>query len=252
VIDAVSGEADHVILEHEGAVNAVAFSPGGEQLATAGADGQIKVFVSADGRESKAYVTGAQPVTAVGWSRDGTRLAIGSDDGVVWIWDVKSGAVVETLEHPDLGPVFGVDWGPGDEAVAVVDGYGGLFTWSADGGALEEIARGAGAAWSVDWRPDGRYLLVGASGGAWIHRLSDGARLTLSFQEDGGEDVWMAFTDKGLFAGDEAAFRKLTFRVKDDLRAGAILPVEAMVDAFYREDLLVEFLGGEPIAPPGD
>jgi len=253
VLSATDGGIVLSSLEAEGAVNAISFAPDGARLASAGADGQVRIFVVADGTEARAFATGAAPVTALAWSADGTRLAVGADDGVVWIWNVETAAVEVTLDADGLGPVFGLDWSPLDARLAVVDAFGGLYLWSEqDGGALARVAGLGGTAWSVDWRPDGEFLLVGGPSGAWIHRLRDGARLTLEGAGPDGARTWLAFTDDGLFCGDQAAFPRLSFRVGDDLRAQALLPVEAMVELFYREDLLAEFLSGRPIVPPGN
>src|SRR5262249_49925080 len=67
---------------HAGGVLAVAFSPDGARLASAGADGVIHVW---DQRTSRALLTLRiqGTVTAVAFSPDGRRLASGSTGGTV-------------------------------------------------------------------------------------------------------------------------------------------------------------------------
>jgi hypothetical protein len=253
VFDAADGGTGFASLDHAGAVNAVGFSHDGARLATGGADGEVKVWEADDGRELRAFATGAVPVTALSWSPADARIAIGSDDGVVWIWNADSGEVDATVDREGLGAVLGLDWSSDGERIAIADERGGLLVWEPGSrDAVQEIDRAGVALWSVAWHPGGRYLLTGGTDGARIHRLSDGEQLLLASFERDGERVWLAHTGAGLFCGDEAAFGRLSFRVRDDLSAAALLPVEAMVEAFYREDLLAEFLAGASIAPPGE
>jgi len=50
-------------------------------------------------------------VNSVSWSPDGTRLASGSYDKTVRVWDVATGASVATLEG-HTGWVRSVSWSP--------------------------------------------------------------------------------------------------------------------------------------------
>jgi len=75
---------------HGAAIHAVAFSPDGAQLATAGGDGTVRRWDAATGAE-----TGPTIITpwalAVAFAPSGQRLATGGSDGRVRIWDAGSG-----------------------------------------------------------------------------------------------------------------------------------------------------------------
>jgi WD40 repeat protein len=53
----------------------------------------------------------------VSWSPDGSRIASGSDDSTVHVWDSRTGAVLSTLEgHSDR--VTTVSWSPDGSRIA--------------------------------------------------------------------------------------------------------------------------------------
>jgi WD40 repeat protein len=68
-------------------VTALAFAPGGRRFASAGEDGQVKLWdLSRAGRNPRALRAHAGPVEAVAFSSDGLRLLSAGQDGIVRIW----------------------------------------------------------------------------------------------------------------------------------------------------------------------
>lgn len=150
---------------------AAAFSPDGKTLASGG-DGRVELRDVADHKLRATFEqrdTSGQAVTGIpslAFSPDGELLAVGTDRGVVGLWDVAhrrqvgltrgdSGNTVESLAFSPDGKLFAT--GGGD----------GVRLWDADSGRerIEEVGVLDGEA-SIDhvaFSPDGRTL---ASAGA--------------------------------------------------------------------------------------
>ena len=86
--------------DHFALVQAIAFSPDGTRVATAGRDGKVKVW-SVSGDEAPLVISGnLGPVSGVALSPDGRRLAFCGEDKVVRVWDVQTGYEVLALQGP--------------------------------------------------------------------------------------------------------------------------------------------------------
>ena len=112
------------------------------------------------------------------FSPDGTRLASGSLDGTVKLWDVASRAEIATLEgHTDW--VWSVVFSPDGTKLASGSGDNTVKLW--DVATRENIATLEGHTdwvWSVVFSPDGTKLASGSGDGTIL--LWDGAEWTNS------------------------------------------------------------------------
>lgn len=90
VWDAATGRRVAALGGHAGAVLAVAFRPDGKALATAGADGVVRLWDLPGGTESAALRGHEGAVLAAAFSPDGKTLATGGQDGTVRLWDVPA------------------------------------------------------------------------------------------------------------------------------------------------------------------
>jgi WD40 repeat protein len=69
-------------------LKSAAFHPGGASLATAGGDGQVRLWDAATWKQRRAYDWGVGPLLEVAFSADGLKAACGGRSGKVVVWDV--------------------------------------------------------------------------------------------------------------------------------------------------------------------
>jgi WD40 repeat protein len=89
-------------------VNAVAWSPGGHQLASGSWDRTIRLREPKSG-ETVYVLTGHGGVTSVAWSPDGRKLASGSIYNVATLWNTNTRQLVQTLQG-HAGPLLSLAW----------------------------------------------------------------------------------------------------------------------------------------------
>jgi eukaryotic-like serine/threonine-protein kinase len=182
-------DAKSELSTHGDWVNDITFSPDGRLVAT-GSDDHTIALTGFERREVVRVLKGhTGPVLAIDFSPDGQLLASGGGDGSVKIWDVASGACLETLRimepphrnEPIGNPVRSVSFSRcGDLVMA------GSFTQSGGGIVafwgtrtfrclnVEKAHVGLGGVEALTMTPDGRgFITGGADGNATLWDLQD-------------------------------------------------------------------------------
>lgn len=99
---------------------------------------------------------------AIAWSPDSRRIATGSNDKTVRIWNLDgTGEPIVYRRHTN--GIFAIAWSPDGQRIASASSDQTVHVWNADGAGEPIVFKGHDAAVRVvAWHPDGKRLFTGA------------------------------------------------------------------------------------------
>jgi WD40 repeat protein/serine/threonine protein kinase len=226
----VASSREVAVLRHPGQPHSVAFSKDGKRLVTANAR-TIRCWNLAGSGEKIVLAGHDGGVPDLAFSPDDKLLASAGKDGLVKIWDPRTGEARHTLTSFRGHPVGTVAFSPDGRMLAAADWNATIRIWEV--GSWRELATShhefCGEIWQAAFSPDGQYFAVcGDPGGVvlWrvavprakdgkiaslelqrMARLSKRAALHLAFSPDSRLLAWVEWSDASLHFWDLANSR---------------------------------------------
>jgi len=165
------------------------FSPDGELVLTAGADGAARVWewASEPPRPRVLWSAGSRALTRAAFSPDGTRVVTAGADGVARILDRESGAELVVLRPPGSAPLSGAAFDRSGTLVATAGSDGVARLWDVESGRHLAVLepRNPLPLTTAAFSPDGRLVVTGGVDGfvrVWSRRGAEMTRVRLAAQ----------------------------------------------------------------------
>jgi WD40 repeat protein len=146
---------------HTDTITAIAFSPDGLLLASTARDKSVRLWNLKTGETVRTVTGSVEQLSSLGFSADGKRLAVGDVGLQVRVVEVATGAVLNTLAHPDQVAEVALN---ADGSLLAVAGL-------ADNGAVYELPKGTKKfefrGRTARFSGDGKTLLISSASGSF-------------------------------------------------------------------------------------
>jgi DNA-binding beta-propeller fold protein YncE len=147
---------------HISQVRALAFSPDGKTIASAGGNpaqfGEIKIWSVKERKELRTIRGHGDNIFALAFSPDGSKLATASYDRLIKIWDPQTGSELATLkDHTDA--VFALAFSPDGRRLASASADRTVKIWEvASGNRLFTLGDALDGLQTLAFHPNGKQL----------------------------------------------------------------------------------------------
>jgi serine/threonine protein kinase/Tol biopolymer transport system component len=152
----------HVLTNvHSGWVCSIAFRPDGQQIASAGEDGTVKIWQTDQGKLLKTLQGHEGMVKAVAFSPTGRKVASSATDKTLRIWDTAKGTLLQTITTGS--EVNGLVFSRSGQAVASAQADCNIRLWQISNGQQVSILTGhSDIVHAIALSPDGTSLISGS------------------------------------------------------------------------------------------
>jgi WD40 repeat protein/serine/threonine protein kinase len=173
VVDADTGKELVTFTGHKTSVAAIAFSPDGKRVVSAGGDEKVKIWDASTGEELLALDDHGHGHTSVAFSPDGKHVVAGNDHGMIKIWDAATGREVGPLH---AGGVTSLAYSPDGKRLAAANSTGGLSVLNVrDGKEVFSIRAHLGWIYGVAFSPNSKWVATGSGFGEDAVKIWDAA-----------------------------------------------------------------------------
>ncbi len=210
------GDRVYLYQGHTNVVDALAWSPSSQRLASASFDDTVQVWDALTGRNAFAYRGHTDQVWTVAGAPNGSMLASGGRDKTVQVWNAMNGSLISNYTGHDA-EIAGVAWSPDSTMIASASYDNTVRVWVATSQQFIQTYMGhTDHVWAVAWSPDGSkiasgskdktvqvwdavtgttlYTYTGHSGGVTSVAWSSNGQRIASGSDDGTAQVWDALT----------------------------------------------------------
>lgn len=159
VWDTFTGNAFAMLDEHPDSINAIALSPNGTKLATAGGDWTVRLWEVGTGKYITDLTGHPSAVNSVAFSPDGKILA--SAGSTLHLWDADTGELLHA-DSRDLGSINLLAFSPDGKTLATGGGWDyTVHLWDVNTGALLTGLKGhTGQIRDIAFSPDSMRLIT--------------------------------------------------------------------------------------------
>src|SRR5258708_5408766 len=183
----INNQKGLIFTGHLASVNALAWSPDGNFIASASDDTFVQVFELPTGTRRIIYKGHTEEVAAVAWSPNGHFIASAGQDQTVQVWNADSGGAPVLTYKGHTDRVNGVSWSRDSHLLVSGSDDKSVQVWQAGSGDRAFIFLGHTAGvLCVGWQPNDS----SAASGSWDGTLRDWATVQHGDHFNAGDQIF--------------------------------------------------------------